>query len=68
MDQLLNGLRNSPKAKGEDRIYIHGEKEFEKAERAAIEGVALSDVTVKALVTAGNEDGVPFDLRPLKIE
>ena len=68
MDQLLNGLRNSPKAEGEDRIYIHGEKEFEKAERAAIEGVALSDVTVKTLVTAGNEDGVPFDLRPLKIE
>ncbi len=68
MDQLLNGLRNSPKAEGEDRIYIHGEKEFEKAELAAIEGIALSDVTVKILVTAGNEDGVPFDLRPLKIE
>lgn len=68
MDQLLNELRNSPKAEGEERIYIHGEKEFEKAERAASEGVPISDVTVKTLVTAGNEDGVPFDLRPLKIE
>jgi len=68
MDKLLSELRNSPKAEGEDRIYIHGEKEFEKAELAASEGVAISDVTVKALVTAGDEDGVPFDLRPLKIE
>lgn len=66
MDSLLESLRASPKAAGEERIFIHGEKEFEKAERAQVEGVALSDVTVKILVEAGNQDGVPFDLTPLK--
>ncbi len=68
MDQLLGALRASPKAEGEERIFIHGEKEFEKAEHALTEGVPLSDVTVKSLITAGKEDGVPFDLKPLKIE
>lgn len=68
MDALLAELRDSPKAEGEDRIYIHGEKEFEKAERAVTEGVPISDVTVKTLVADGDQDGVPFDLRPLKVE
>lgn len=68
MDRLLGELRNSPKAAGEERIFIHGEKEFEKAERTEIEGVPLSDVTVQSLVEAGIEDGVPFDLRPLKVD
>ncbi len=68
MDQLLSALKDSPKAEGEERIYIHGEKEFEKAELARIEGIPLSEVTVKSLISAGNEDGVPFDLRPLNVE
>lgn len=68
MDNLLNGLRNSPKAEGEERIYIHGEKEFERAEKALTEGVPISDVTVQMLKTAGDEDGVPFDLRSLSID
>ena len=68
MDSLLGQLRDSPKAAGEERIYIHGEKEFERADRAAIEGVPLSEVAVRALTTAGIEDGVPFDLVPLKTE
>lgn len=68
MDQLLGAMRDSPKAEGEERIYIHGEKEFEKAELAETQGVPLSDVTVRSLISTGNEDGVPFDLRPLKVE
>lgn len=68
MDALLGSLRDSPKAEGEERIYIHGEKEFEKAERALVEGVPLSDVAVKTLIEAGEKAGVPFDLTPLKTE
>jgi LDH2 family malate/lactate/ureidoglycolate dehydrogenase len=67
MDNLIEMLRNSPKAAGEERIYIHGEKEFEKAECALLEGVQLSDVAVKSLVEAGEQAGVPFDLIPLKV-
>jgi len=68
MDELLDDLRHSPKAAGEERIYIHGEKEFEKAERAESEGVPISAATYKILKTAGEEDGVPFELSPLKVE
>lgn len=68
MDQLIEMLQNSPKAAGDERIYIHGEKEFEKAERSLVEGIQLSEVTFKALIEAGEQDGVPFDLTPLKIE
>lgn len=67
MDNLIEMLKHSPKAAGEEHIYIHGEKEFEKAERAVLEGVQLSDVTVKTLVEAGEQAGVPFDLTPLKV-
>ncbi len=68
MDDLLTQLKNSPKADGEDRIYIHGEKEFEKAEKAAVEGVRLSETTVNILKKTGEEDEVEFDLEPLKVE
>lgn len=67
MDHLIEMLKKSPKAAGEERIFIHGEKEFEKADRALIEGVQLSDVTVKTLIEAGDQAGVPFDLTPLKV-
>ena len=66
MDTLLGSLRDSPKAAGEERIFIHGEKEFEKAERALVEGVRLSDVAVRTLIEAGEQAGVPFDLSPVK--
>jgi len=68
MDSLLAALRDSPKAAGEERIFIHGEKEFEKAERALVEGVALSDVAVKTLINAGEQAGVPFNLSPLRVD
>ena len=67
MDLLINSLKESPKAAGEERIFIHGEKEFEKAARAEMEGVPLSDVAVKSLLETGRSDGVPFDLEPLKV-
>ncbi len=68
MDELLTKLKNAPKAEGEERIYIHGEKEFENADRSAVEGVRLSETTVNILKKTGLEDGVEFDLNPLKVE
>ena len=41
MDDLIHRLKNAPKAEGATRIYIHGEKEFEEAERLAKLGVPL---------------------------
>jgi L-2-hydroxycarboxylate dehydrogenase (NAD+) len=67
MDELLVKLKTSPKAEDEERIYIHGEKEFENADRSAMEGVPLSETTVSILKKTGLEDGVEFDLIPLKV-
>ena len=41
MDDLIHRLKNAPKAEGANRIYIHGEKEFEETERLAKLGVPL---------------------------
>jgi L-2-hydroxycarboxylate dehydrogenase (NAD+) len=65
MDELLNQLKSSPKAKGQDRIYIQGEKEFEMAEKNAREGVPLMEPVVDGLKKSGHEVGVEFDLEVL---
>jgi LDH2 family malate/lactate/ureidoglycolate dehydrogenase len=65
LDRLIRLMKDSPKAVGEDRIYIHGEKEFERFERYSREGVPLLAEVVKALTQSGQEAGVPFDPQPL---
>lgn len=61
-DQLMSQLRNSPKASGRDRIFIHGEKEFERAEQCLVRGVPVLAEVVRCLQQDGREFGVPFDL------
>jgi LDH2 family malate/lactate/ureidoglycolate dehydrogenase len=65
MQALLDELRNAPKEVGQERIYIHGEKEFEMAERYQVEGVPLLESTVQALCQAAESVGLRFDLPPL---
>ncbi len=65
MDELLGALKDSPKAVGQERIYIHGEKEFETAARNAREGVPLLAPVVDGLRKSGKEVGVEFDLVPV---
>ena len=47
MDEMIKQLKNSPKAAGEERIYIHGEKEAEKREESMTNGIPLDDATWK---------------------
>lgn len=42
MDDLQQLLKTAPRAVGQDRIYIHGEKEYEATERNLRDGVPLS--------------------------
>lgn len=65
MDDLIEQLKNAPKAVGQDRIYIHGEKEFELYDRYEKEGVPLMVEVVNGLREVGETVGVPFDLEPL---
>ena len=62
MDAMIRELKESPKAKGEERIYIAGEKEYELAETRQQHGIPLHVTTVAMLKKVGDEVGVPFDL------
>ncbi len=47
---FLTELRNGPKAQGNDRIYIHGEKEFESSEAKKAEGLPINEKTYNEIV------------------
>jgi L-2-hydroxycarboxylate dehydrogenase (NAD+) len=68
MDEMIQVLKNAPKAENEERIFIHGEKEIENSEKYLSGGIPLMETVVDSLQEAGNEVGVPFDLSPLRIE
>ena len=65
MDSLLESLKNAPTAAGQERIYIHGEKEFELYDRYSKEGVPLMSEVVRGLKEVGQQVGVPFALESL---
>ena len=46
-ESILQGVRESAKARGQTRIYIHGEKEAEKRADSIMNGIALDDATWK---------------------
>lgn len=46
---ILEKLRKSPRALGQDRIYIHGEKEHERRQKSMTEGIELDPATWKRL-------------------
>jgi LDH2 family malate/lactate/ureidoglycolate dehydrogenase len=45
LSKYLQEVRDSDKAEGQDRIYIHGEKEAESHDRVLRDGVSLNDKT-----------------------
>ncbi len=62
MDDLQRRLKDAPKAEGQNRVYIHGEKEYEEAEQTARDGVALNPKVVADLWEIGEEVGVAYEL------
>ncbi len=62
MDDMIRRLKNSNKAEGQDRIYVHGEKEFELEEKYRKEGIPLYFKVYDDLKAIGEEVGVPFTL------
>lgn len=62
MDDLQQRLRNTPKAEGEDRIYIHGEKEYEEVKLRSRDGIPLNPKVAADLQAIGEELGVEYDL------
>jgi L-2-hydroxycarboxylate dehydrogenase (NAD+) len=62
MDDLQRRLKDSPKAEDASRIYIHGEKEYEEAERRSKDGIPLNPKVAADLKAIGAELGVLYDL------
>jgi LDH2 family malate/lactate/ureidoglycolate dehydrogenase len=62
MDDIVRRLKSSPKAGSQDRIYIHGEKEYEMEEECQVKGVILHSKVVADLKAIADEVGVVYDL------
>lgn len=60
LDEIIDIIKNSEKAKGQDRIYIHGEKEFEKMDEYMKEGIPLIERVYLDMKKIGDSLGVPF--------
>ena len=58
----LDELRKSPKATGQERIYIHGEKALESAQRKTAEGIPINDVTFGEIKAICGRLGVEMTL------
>lgn len=62
MDDIIQLLRRSAKAEGQERIFIHGEKEFEMADQRMREGIPLHPKVLTDLQQIGEELGIAYDL------
>jgi LDH2 family malate/lactate/ureidoglycolate dehydrogenase len=62
MDDLLQTLKASPKAEGQERIYVAGEPEWECEQRRRREGIPLAPGLVSQLRAVSAEAAVPFTL------
>ena len=62
MDDLQQLLKNAPQAEDQNRVYVHGEKEYEKAELYARQGIPLNPKVAADLEMIAREVGVQYDL------
>ena len=62
MDDLLRALKDSPRAEGEDRIWVAGEPEWECERTRRVAGIPLAPGLVAQLRAVAEEVGVPFTL------
>jgi LDH2 family malate/lactate/ureidoglycolate dehydrogenase len=62
MDDLLQALKDSPKAEGQDRIYVAGEPEWECEARRRREGIPIAPGLVEQLRAVSADMAVPFTL------
>ncbi len=65
MDDLLRALKDSPKAEGQDRIYVAGEPEWECEQERRRTGIPLAPALITQLREVSAETGVSFTLGTL---
>jgi len=62
MDDLQRRLKDVPKAEGQERVYIHGEKEYEQTEQRSRNGIPLNPKVAADLRAIAGELGVEYNL------
>lgn len=63
MSQMIDELRNGPKAKGAEKIFLPGEMEWEKREQALKSGeLMLTDAMVASLQQLADSTGLTLEL------
>lgn len=62
LDDLMRVLKEAPKATGETRIYVAGEKEFEIEREFRAEGIPLHAMVYANLIDLGRELQVPPEI------
>ncbi len=62
MDRLIRGLKQGNLAEGAERIYVHGEKEFDEHERRAANGIPLGAKVEASLKQIAADLGVEYAL------
>jgi LDH2 family malate/lactate/ureidoglycolate dehydrogenase len=62
MDIFIRELRKGDVAEGAKRIYVHGEKEFEEADRRSEQGIPLESKVEASLRKIAADLGVRYDL------
>lgn len=62
MDDMLHALKDSEKAEGQDRIYTHGEQEFETEQERRRDGIPYHIALVKCLSELASEFDIPFEV------
>jgi LDH2 family malate/lactate/ureidoglycolate dehydrogenase len=62
MDGFIRELKTGDLAEGASRIYVHGEKEFEEADRREAQGIPLGAKVEASLRQISADLGVEYDL------
>ncbi len=58
IDRLLQGLRNTPPAEGQERVYFAGQKEFEQEAECLRLGIPVLGKTYEQICAIGSEYGI----------
>ena len=62
MDRFIRELKNANLADGATRVYVHGEKEFEEADRRASQGIPLGAKVEASLRQIASDLGIAYTL------
>ncbi len=62
MDRLIRELKSTPPVRGEKRVYVAGEIEFESARERTEHGIPLLSSVLKGLREVSEQLAVPFEL------